>query len=282
MRKHVQDPPGGWSPTRKEPKGGLALVSNEPDRYRYCLISRPRRRPLVPTRVAWRIGQLPDAQDLRLHDRVNLLIPAHDAIGRRQTWPLRNPCAHRFGRHGRGVQSPRSAPGPHGCHQDFQTEFGERFEREAKAIAALNHPNICTLHDIGPDYLVMEYINGHPLRGPMSMEGALPIALQIASALQAAHKRGILHRDLKPANVLITESGAKLLDFGLAKLTSESEVDATRTIEGTVAGTAAYMSPEQAQGKRSTRDRTFSALARCCMSCYRAGARSAGLPWSKR
>jgi TolB-like protein/predicted Ser/Thr protein kinase len=129
-----------------------------------------------------------------------------------------------------------------------------RFEQEARAIAALNHPNICTLHDVGPDYLVMEYVQGQPLTGPMTIEQALPLALQIASALEAAHKRGILHRDLKPANVIVTESGAKLLDFGLAKLTSESEAppsatEATRTIEGTVAGTAAYMSPEQAQGQ---------------------------------
>ena len=129
-------------------------------------------------------------------------------------------------------------------------QHSARFEQEARAIAALNHPNICTLHDIGPDYLVMEYVNGQPLTGPLNVEQALPLALQIAGALQAAHKRGILHRDLKPANVMITETGAKLLDFGLAKLTTESQPDATRTIEGTVAGTAAYMSPEQAQGQQ--------------------------------
>ena len=124
-----------------------------------------------------------------------------------------------------------------------------RFQQEARAIAALNHANICTLYDIGPDYLVMEYIEGAPLRGPLPPEAALRFAIQIASALEAAHERGILHRDLKPANVLITKSGAKLLDFGLAKLTADSGTDATQTTEGAVLGTASYMSPEQAQGK---------------------------------
>jgi serine/threonine protein kinase/tetratricopeptide (TPR) repeat protein len=123
-----------------------------------------------------------------------------------------------------------------------------RFEKEARAIAALNHPNICQIFDIGPDYLVLEFVDGAPLHGPMPMEQALPLARQIAGALEAAHRRGVLHRDLKPANVLVTESGAKLLDFGLAKV-AEEDADATKTAEGTVMGTAAYMSPEQAQGK---------------------------------
>src|SRR5215472_5845440 len=125
-----------------------------------------------------------------------------------------------------------------------------RFEHEARAIAALNHPNICVLYDVGPDYLVMEYIEGQALRGPLPLEDAIRITSQIASALEVAHGRGILHRDLKPANVLVTPSGAvKLLDFGLAKLTGETFCDVTQTAEGTIAGTAAYMSPEQAQGK---------------------------------
>jgi len=124
-----------------------------------------------------------------------------------------------------------------------------RFEQEARAIAALSHPNICVLYDIGPDYLVMEYIEGKVLRGPLPCEEALPVAIQIASALEVAHRRGILHRDLKPANILVTTAGAKLLDFGLAKLMGEAGSDATQTAEGVVVGTAAYMSPEQAQGK---------------------------------
>jgi serine/threonine protein kinase len=124
-----------------------------------------------------------------------------------------------------------------------------RFEQEARAIAALSHPNICVLYDIGPDYLVMEYIEGKVLRGPLPCEEALPVAIQIASALEVAHRRGILHRDLKPANILVTTTGAKLLDFGLAKLMGEAGSDATQTAEGVVVGTAAYMSPEQAQGK---------------------------------
>ena len=96
-------------------------------------------------------------------------------------------------------------------------EFSERFEREARAVAALNHPHICTLHDVGPDYLVMEYIEGAPLKGPLPLDQALKYAVQICDALTAAHKRGITHRDLKPANILVTKAGVKLLDFGLAK-----------------------------------------------------------------
>ena len=124
-----------------------------------------------------------------------------------------------------------------------------RFEHEARAIAALNHPHICQIHDVGPGYLVLEYIAGVPLCGPLPAVDAIRLALQITDALQVAHQRGILHRDLKPANILVTSDGrAKVLDFGLAKsMTAEQEV--TLTSEGTVAGTAAYMSPEQAQGK---------------------------------
>lgn len=119
-----------------------------------------------------------------------------------------------------------------------------RFERESRAIAALNHPHICQIHDVGPDYLVLEYIDGKALQGPMPVMQAMAAALQIASALEAAHNSGILHRDLKPANILMAQSGAKLLDFGLAKLTSESEATTLA-----VAGTPLYMSPEQAEGK---------------------------------
>src|ERR1700693_519518 len=125
-----------------------------------------------------------------------------------------------------------------------------RFEQEAHAIAALNHPNICQTHDIGPDYLVMEYVDGQPLSGPLRLEEALKLALQIAGAMEEAHGKGILHRDLKPANILVTVRGsAKLLDFGLAKLMTDADSEATQTIEGTILGTAAYMAPEQAEGK---------------------------------
>jgi TolB-like protein len=122
---------------------------------------------------------------------------------------------------------------------------GERFEQEARAIAALNHPHICTLYDIGPDYLVMEFIEGVPLKGPLPVDAAMRLAVQIASALEAAHTKGILHRDLKPDNILVTAAGAKLLDFGLAKLTADG--DATQTVG--ISGTPLYMSPEQAEGK---------------------------------
>src|ERR1700731_385461 len=97
-------------------------------------------------------------------------------------------------------------------------EFGERFEREARAVTALNHSNICTLHDVGPNYLVMEYIDGSPLKGPLPLLQALKYAAQICDALDAAHRKGVTHRDLKPANILVTRAGVKLLDFGLAKI----------------------------------------------------------------
>ncbi len=102
--------------------------------------------------------------------------------------------------------------------------FNDRFEREARAVAALNHPNICTLHDVGPNYLVMELVEGPTLadrisRGPIPFDESLRIARQVADALDAAHSRGIVHRDLKPANIKLTTDGAvKILDFGLAKI----------------------------------------------------------------
>src|SRR5205809_223750 len=136
-------------------------------------------------------------------------------------------------------------------------QFSERFEREARAVAALNHPNICALYDVGPNYLVMEYIEGPTLAGPMPLADALPIARQIAEALEAAHEKGIIHRDLKPANIKLTTDGkVKVLDFGLAKLAEPVAVgkdEPTLTVQpatraGVILGTAAYMSPEQARG----------------------------------
>jgi len=128
-------------------------------------------------------------------------------------------------------------------------EHDAHFQREARAIAALNHPHICVLYDVGPDYLVMEYLEGRTLAGPLPVEEALRLAGQIAGALEAAHGKGILHRDLKPANVMVTAAGAKLLDFGLARVMTKSAADAETTIAGTLLGTVAYMSPEQAEGK---------------------------------
>jgi eukaryotic-like serine/threonine-protein kinase len=145
-------------------------------------------------------------------------------------------------------------------------EFNDRFEREARAVAALNHPNVCTIHDVGPDYLVMELVEGPTLadrmkQGPIPLEEALRIARQIADALEAAHEKGIVHRDLKPGNIKVKPDGAvKVLDFGLAKLLpveaalgSNPEDSPTLSIAATTAGmllgTAAYMSPEQARGK---------------------------------
>ena len=132
----------------------------------------------------------------------------------------------------------------------LKVQHSGRFEQEARAIAALNHPHICQIYDVGADYLVMEYVEGGRLRGPLEVEEAVRLALEIAGALEEAHGRGILHRDLKPGNILLTAKGAsKLIDFGLAKLTSEFDTEATQTIEGSIIGTAAYMSPEQAEGQ---------------------------------
>jgi serine/threonine protein kinase len=133
-------------------------------------------------------------------------------------------------------------------------KFNERFEREARAVAALNHPNICQLYDVGPDYIVLEYVEGSPVAPTDSTRKLLDIAAQIADGMAAAHAAGFVHRDLKPANVLVTPEGrVKILDFGLVKTISKPKhADDTQALTltdpGAVAGTAAYMSPEQASG----------------------------------
>ena len=147
--------------------------------------------------------------------------------------------------------------------------FRERFEREAKAISQLSHPHICMLHDVGRqdgiDYLVMEYLEGQTLaqrlyKGALPLDQALRYAVQIADALDRAHRQGIVHRDLKPGNIMLTKSGAKLLDFGLAKASgraitgsSSSMVQTTVpiTAQGTILGTLQYMAPEQLEGKEA-------------------------------
>ncbi len=136
-----------------------------------------------------------------------------------------------------------------------KAHFSERFEREASAVAALNHPNICTLYDVGPNYLVMEYIEGAPLKGPFPVGKAVEYAGQILDALDAAHRKGITHRDLKPDNIIVTKQGIKLLDFGLAKHQTAplaeggATLEQALTSEGPIVGTLQYMSPEQLQGK---------------------------------
>ena len=129
-------------------------------------------------------------------------------------------------------------------------QFNARFEREARAVSALNHPHICTLYDIGPHYLVMELIEGETLaarlkNGPLPADDVIRYASQIAAALAEAHGKGVVHRDLKPANIMIAKSGVKVLDFGLAK----SKQDETVTVSRMIMGTPGYMAPEQRDGK---------------------------------
>src|SRR5258706_3394238 len=137
-----------------------------------------------------------------------------------------------------------------------------RFQREAQVLAALNHPNIAQIYGLdeseGARFLVMEYVPGENLKGPMPLDEAMAVCRQIADALEAAHEKGVVHRDLKPANIKLTPEGrVKVLDFGLAKATEESSADLSHsptmsiaaTRAGVVMGTAAYMSPEQAPGK---------------------------------
>lgn len=157
------------------------------------------------------------------------------------------------------------------AHLAGEPEWRERFEREARAIAALNHAHICALHDIGReqgvDFLVMEYLEGRTLadrlkRGPLPLPEALRYAGEMADALEQAHQQGVMHRDLKPSNIMLTASGAKLLDFGLAKrkarppaggsapaLSELLTADGALTAQGVIAGTLPYMAPEQIEGK---------------------------------
>jgi formylglycine-generating enzyme required for sulfatase activity/dienelactone hydrolase/predicted Ser/Thr protein kinase len=136
-----------------------------------------------------------------------------------------------------------------------QPQWLSRFQREARALASLNHPHICALHDVGPNYLVMEYIEGETLaarikKGALPLDEALRIAIEVADALGAAHRKGIVHRDLKPGNIMLTGEGRiKLLDFGLAHRAplAESETGMV-TAEGEISGTVGYMSPEQVRG----------------------------------
>ena len=134
-----------------------------------------------------------------------------------------------------------------------------RFEREAKVLASLNHPHIAQIYGIEERALVMEWVEGETLKGPLPLATALEYARQVADALEAAHEKGVVHRDLKPANIMVTPAGAvKVLDFGLARVAGEPSSDSsnspTQTISptraGVILGTAPYMSPEQRAARR--------------------------------
>ncbi|HEV8608604.1 MAG TPA: serine/threonine-protein kinase, partial [Thermoanaerobaculia bacterium] len=154
------------------------------------------------------------------------------------------------------------------AHLSASAESRQRFEREAKTISQLSHPHICALYDVGHqdgvEFLVMEYLEGETLserllKGPLSFDQVLRYGIEIADALDKAHRQGIVHRDLKPGNVMVTKSGVKLLDFGLAKalvpsaassdLTALPTQAAPVTREGTILGTIQYMAPEQLEGR---------------------------------
>jgi serine/threonine protein kinase len=131
----------------------------------------------------------------------------------------------------------------------LQSTHMSRYRADGPSIAELRHPNICSILDIGPDYLVMEYVEGPTLRGPMAADKATRLAVQIAGAIEAAHEHGVLHGDLKPANVIVTRDSAKLLDFGVARARQQSLSEAMTTNAGAAAMGLAYLSPEQAQGR---------------------------------
>jgi serine/threonine protein kinase/Tol biopolymer transport system component len=157
------------------------------------------------------------------------------------------------------------------AHLSQTPEGRQRFEREAKTISQLSHPHICALHDVGhqdgTEYLVMEFLEGETLtdrlaRGPLPLEQALRFGIEIADALDKAHRQGVIHRDLKPGNVMLTKSGVKLVDFGLAKFSAASSPGSSGvtsfptqgpglTAEGTILGTFQYMAPEQLEGKEA-------------------------------
>ena len=218
-----------------------------------------RQPPRIPTGV-W--NALRPTFPQRLSSSSLLSIPIREIQGRhyyrvRSTKP-RTP--------GWSAPSPsRSSPSTSRLTSDLK----QRFEREAKTVAGLSHPHICPVFDIGSqdgiDFLVMEYLDGETVaqrleKGALPLDQALQIAIEIADALDKAHRQGIVHRDLKPANIMLTKAGAKLLDFGLAKLRPVRTVDATDdsaavtqtealTAKGALLGTVQYMAPEQVEGK---------------------------------
>ena len=182
------------------------------------------------------------------------------------------------------------------AHLSTDSAARQRFDREARVISSLTHPNICQLYDVGRqdgvDFIVMELLEGETLadrlkKGPLPLEQVLKCGIEICEGLEKAHKSGVVHRDLKPGNVMLTKSGAKLMDFGVAKaMEAVKTATATATIgmagngppltaQGTVVGTFQYMRRSNWRGRKRTPERIFLLWVRCCTRWQRVSAHSA-------
>ena len=230
-------------------RGAAALANADPELRRQV-------ESLLAQDFARGILDLPAAEVLAEMDEESLAKSSADLAPGTQLGPYRITGSLGAGGMGQVFEARDTRLGRSVAIKVCAARFSSRFAREARAISALNHPHVCTLYDIGPNYLVMELVQGPTLaerlkRGALPLEEALAIARQIAAALEDAHDHGIVHRDLKPANIKIKPDGTvKVLDFGLARVSGAAgDAASTVTEGGTILGTPHYMAPEQAEGK---------------------------------